>query len=423
MWSYPTNRDREANWDGTISAVRFLGDGSLLTGISAASTTMFPLAVASGGTAGITSAEARMNLSVAVSSSIINLVYPLAIASGGTASSTAADARVELGVAASNANQTIAYPLAAASGGTGTTAPLQVVYPLAIASGGTANTAFISGGISYYDSGAAQLATSAGLVFGRSTLYLSGALATLGIGTAAPVISSAPGIHVYAAGTAAGNYHEGNIHIGGSTSGLGGQLSYHALGSGRVTLTGLNTAGETNTMLSLGFGYDTTTGRPTTEVLRMNGLYETIAFGLISGASFISRTISGALLSIKGAISGATLYSSGTASAARLYVGGSSTQSTITKIITGAANLDFGTIPAAQSITRVIIASGSVNGDPVFIGWDDNVLRGGSNTSNTFFTAWVSGANAVAVRGTNNNPATSAATVAGDFKCIVFQTT
>src|SRR3990167_5200010 len=51
-WSYPDQGERTAEWDETIKAKRFKGDGSLLTGITAGggSGVVFPLIIASGDT-------------------------------------------------------------------------------------------------------------------------------------------------------------------------------------------------------------------------------------------------------------------------------------------------------------------------------------------------------------------------------------
>lgn len=131
-WTCP---DREViAWDGTIQARLFRGDGS---GLSNVAGVVFPLAIASGGTASTTAADARVALNVAVSAAIINAVYPLAIASGGTASTTAGDARTSLNVPASAAYTLWTTDRAGFSGASALALTYGSTYPIAITSGGT----------------------------------------------------------------------------------------------------------------------------------------------------------------------------------------------------------------------------------------------------------------------------------------------
>lgn len=122
-------------------------------------TVVFPLAIASGGTAADTSGAARQNLGVPQSGAYVlwtddragysgadaltltyGTAYPLIIASGGTNATTAGDARTNLNVRESGSITSVAFPLRESSGGTASTTSGAARLILGIANSGSLQT-------------------------------------------------------------------------------------------------------------------------------------------------------------------------------------------------------------------------------------------------------------------------------------------
>ena len=107
-------------------------------------------------------------------------------------------------------------------------------------------------------------------IVNTSNFFVNSSSGKVGIGTANPVSYDFPALHIYSPGAAGNNYFEGLLHVGGASTTLGAQLAYHALSSGRVSLTNLNNAGGGASTLSFGFGTINSSGRPANEVMSID---------------------------------------------------------------------------------------------------------------------------------------------------------
>jgi hypothetical protein len=94
----------------------------------------------------------------------------------------------------------------------------------------------------------------------------------------------------------------------------------------------------------------------------------------------------------------------------------SATRQTIAQGLTGSATLDFGSISANSYEDLTVTVTGAADGDVVAIG-----VPNGSVANDVIFTAWVSAANTVTIRATNNNSSTSRDPASGTFKAFVYK--
>ena len=95
---------------------------------------------------------------------------------------------------------------------------------------------------------------------------------------------------------------------------------------------------------------------------------------------------------------------------------------TITGILTAAAALDFGSIAVDESADLTISLTGAVAGDVVMLGVPEGALSGGTGaTDNVTFTAFVSAADTVTVRATNNDAASAVDLASGTFRATILK--
>lgn len=94
---------------------------------------------------------------------------------------------------------------------------------------------------------------------------------------------------------------------------------------------------------------------------------------------------------------------------------------TISGVLSGTATLDFGSIAASESADLAITVTGAAVGDPVFLGIPDGAISGGSGCDNVGFTTWVSAADTVTVRASNNDAAAAADLASGSFRATVLK--
>jgi len=94
----------------------------------------------------------------------------------------------------------------------------------------------------------------------------------------------------------------------------------------------------------------------------------------------------------------------------------SATRQTIAQGLTGSATLDFGSISADSYADLTLTVTGASDGDVVAIG-----VPNGSVANDVIFTAWVSAANTVTIRATNNNSTTARDPASGTFKAFVYK--
>jgi hypothetical protein len=85
----------------------------------------------------------------------------------------------------------------------------------------------------------------------------------------------------------------------------------------------------------------------------------------------------------------------------------------------GSAALDFGSILGGTSIDLTMSVPGAKLGDCVMLGIPNQAIAGGANTTNVIFMAWVSAADVVTIRCSNNtDPIPAADPVSGTFNVI-----
>src|SRR6185369_7696190 len=89
----------------------------------------------------------------------------------------------------------------------------------------------------------------------------------------------------------------------------------------------------------------------------------------------------------------------------------STTRYTFAKTLTATATLDFGSTAAGDATDLTITVTGAADGDAVSIG-----VPNGSTLSDGSFSAWVSSANTVTVRFTNNNLLSALDPASGTFR-------
>lgn len=94
----------------------------------------------------------------------------------------------------------------------------------------------------------------------------------------------------------------------------------------------------------------------------------------------------------------------------------SSTRYTLLKALTGSATLDFGSTAAGTSTDLTITVTGAADGDEVILG-----VPNVSTVANGVFSAWVSAANTVTVRFSNNSLVTAYDPASGTFKVSVIK--
>lgn len=80
----------------------------------------------------------------------------------------------------------------------------------------------------------------------------------------------------------------------------------------------------------------------------------------------------------------------------------------------GSATLDFPNTAAGTSSDLTITVTGAVDGDPIML-----AVPNGSTVSNGLFTGWVSAANTVTVRFSNNSLLTAFNPASGTFMAMV----
>lgn len=89
---------------------------------------------------------------------------------------------------------------------------------------------------------------------------------------------------------------------------------------------------------------------------------------------------------------------------------------TISKVLSTTAVLDFGSTAAGSSSDLTITLTGAALGDTVMLG-----VPNASTLANGVFTAWVSSANTVKVRFTNTNLVTALDPASGTFRVTIIQ--
>jgi len=94
----------------------------------------------------------------------------------------------------------------------------------------------------------------------------------------------------------------------------------------------------------------------------------------------------------------------------------STTRYTFAKTLTATATLDFGSTAAGNATDLTITVTGAADGDAVSIG-----VPNGSTLSDGSFSAWVSAANTVTVRFTNNNLLSALDPASGTFRASVIK--
>lgn len=91
-----------------------------------------------------------------------------------------------------------------------------------------------------------------------------------------------------------------------------------------------------------------------------------------------------------------------------------STRHKVARILTGSATLNFGSTAAGASTDLTITVTGAADGDAVMLG-----VPNGSTVANGVFSAWVSAADTVTVRFSNNDLLTALDPASGTFKVSV----
>lgn len=116
-------------------------------------------------------------------------------------------------------------------------------------------------------------------------------------------------------------------------------------------------------------------------------------------------------------VDGIVLYSEDVSSSAKLKLrdeAGNVGQ--IVPMLTATTTLDFGSTVAGTSTDLTLTVTGAADGDPVSIG-----IPNGSTLSNGVFTAWVSAANTITIRFSNNSLAATLDPASGTFRATVFK--
>lgn len=90
------------------------------------------------------------------------------------------------------------------------------------------------------------------------------------------------------------------------------------------------------------------------------------------------------------------------------------TRFTLAKTLTATATLDFNSTSANSSADLTVTVTGAATGDAVHVG-----IPSGSIPSNSFFTAWVSAADTVTIRFSNNDNINAADPASGTFRVVV----
>lgn len=93
-----------------------------------------------------------------------------------------------------------------------------------------------------------------------------------------------------------------------------------------------------------------------------------------------------------------------------------STVYTLAKTLTATATLDFGSTVAGTSTDLTITVTGAVDGDAISVG-----VPNGSTLANGVFTGWVSAANTVTIRFSNNSLAAALDPASGSFRVSVIR--
>lgn len=99
---------------------------------------------------------------------------------------------------------------------------------------------------------------------------------------------------------------------------------------------------------------------------------------------------------------------------AEFYATPTTNRYTIPMTLRGSATLNFASTPAGGKSDLTITVSGAADGDAVFLG-----VPNASSVANGCFTAWVSAANTVTVRFTNNDLSSTYDPASGTFKVTV----
>jgi hypothetical protein len=98
------------------------------------------------------------------------------------------------------------------------------------------------------------------------------------------------------------------------------------------------------------------------------------------------------------------------------YVSNSSGRFTMAKTLTATATLNFTSTAAGTSTDLTITVTGAVDGDAVSVGVPNAAIVG-----NGCFTAWVSAANTVTVRFSNNDLTNALDPASGTFRVSVIR--
>jgi hypothetical protein len=88
----------------------------------------------------------------------------------------------------------------------------------------------------------------------------------------------------------------------------------------------------------------------------------------------------------------------------------------ITNILSATASLDFGSIAANEFADLTITVTGAAVGDTVALG-----VPHGSTITDVNFSGWVSAANTITVRATNNSSTTARDPASGTFRATVIR--
>ncbi len=92
---------------------------------------------------------------------------------------------------------------------------------------------------------------------------------------------------------------------------------------------------------------------------------------------------------------------------------------TITKIISNTATLNFGAIAVNTAADLTMLLSGAAIGDTVSIGVADGVISGGVNCADITFFAWVSATDTVKIRCLNGSAVNIANPASGTFRSTI----
>jgi len=205
-----------------------------------------------------------------------------------------------------------------------------------------------------------------------------------------------------------------------------GQLMVHNIGSGTGNFTqAVQMKVDKDGVLAIGSNVSVTPASYTGATIYLDGTNGRAGLGTTSPTAVLhikagTATASTAPLKFTSGVASQTVKEAGAIN----YDGSDLTLSdatyayTLSKTLNGSATLDFGNTTAQTSTDLTITVTGAADGDVVMLGAPNGSVSGADNV---VYFAWVSAANTVTVRFSNNNVAAAVDPASGTFKVRVIK--